>query len=195
MDIKKKITATICFVIGMTTWSQTANCQDMETCRTNNMVVAIGEYVSEFPMENGILLIDHALSDDGIDIFWIIWSYDPLEMFYKKPDTVFILDSNIVYVNHYKETNRTNDTIWLNEVFTQTWKMFGIPLPDSINWKKGELINQNSYKVCSIYTGYYVVEYHVRNGKILQRLDDVKMFYPDTNWSVYKRSKPSTYWH
>ena len=165
------------FLICETLNSQSLNCNlGMSSQANANLLVAYNEYVTNYPINYSIVLIDYVQQQDSFSFFRICSSKEIFELFYKKPDCYFLDKTNIAYL-YTKDYYQKKDTVWLNKVFQETRKI--LKSPDiKVFWKNDSILSIEGYFIAEIYDPV-IVEYQVLNEKIVKKYICEKMSYPD----------------
>lgn len=141
-----------------------------------DLLSAVGDYVSDDPMPNSIVLVDYS-KIDSISLFRIVGSLEVFEILFKEPDCYLMFNKNIVYL--YTESYvKEKDSVWLEMVFNKTRDILHFPKV-SIFWRNDSVLKIDEPVLAKVRYSPVVAEYQVYNGVILKKNYCEKMLYPD----------------
>lgn len=159
-------------------FSQSFDCYTSDSILSKDIIVAYKDFVTSFNVSNSIVLIDY-IKNGSFSTLKMINSKEFYEIFYKRPNCYFKSDTNIAYLftKHYTDEK---DTLWLNQVFIETLKVFPKLNEIKVNWKNNSILSFKRDVKATVYDPP-VVEYEIENGIILKRSFSNKMFFPDSH--------------
>jgi len=176
---KKKILLTLIFVIATNlTIAQLLkiNCENINFNKQDELFTVIESYIGKGLGKKVILLVDY-MPKDSIDIFSVMESIYPFELFDKKPDCFFHYKDNLIYLYTEKYVD-TKDTIWLNDVLFETIKFLGFSNV-TINWFEDSIVSlEGFYKIPLVPLDCLPREYKMHNGYIIEQYLRKEMLYP-----------------
>lgn len=186
MNIGNRLFNILLFIFLFNTYinSQEINCYE-SVCfeRKNDLIKAVSDYLLTDQSENVIIIVDF-IKKDSLSLFRIVGRMQPFELFFKKPDCYFFVNSDICYL-YTDKYEQNKDTIWLDFVLNRTFEFLDlnpeIELLIEVNWEKDSIIKVKNFSYPIDEYSPIVIEYLVYNGKIINKEPKKSMLYPDVS--------------